>query len=417
MDGRKRLRNDKIEILIVEDSPTQAEQLKHILEQKDYRVSVANNGKAAMELLNEQRPMIIISDIIMPEMNGYQLCKKIKSDKNLKEISVILLTSLSDPTDVVRGLECGADNFITKPYDEKYLLSRINYILANKTLGENKKVELGVEIFFAGQKYFITSDRLQILNLLLSTYETAIQKNNELKKIEDELRRSNGQLEAANRELEAFSYSVSHDLRAPLRSIDGFSQALLEEYIDKLGGQGRDYLQRISAASQRMAQLIDDLLSLSRVTRSEMNRERVNLSLLVQTITEELRKVQPERRAEFAITPGLVSDGDMRLLKIALENLLGNAWKFTGKCPEARIEFGMIEYKDRPAYFVRDNGAGFDMAYAGKLFGAFQRLHSPSEFPGTGIGLATVQRIIHRHGGRIWAEGEVGKGAIFYFTL
>ncbi len=248
------------------------------------------------------------------------------------------------------------------------------------------------------------------------------------KKMEEEVRRLNIDLErriiertnelaAANKELEAFSYSVSHDLRAPLRSMDGFSQALLEEYTGKLDDQGKDYLGRIRAASQRMAQLIDDMLSLSRVTRSEMHRERVDMGAVAQSIAAELRRAQPERKAEFVVSPGLYADGDAHLLRIALENLLRNAWKFSGKKPEARIEFGVKEYDGRSAFFVRDNGAGFDMAYAGKLFGAFQRLHGMKEFPGTGIGLSIVMRIIHRHGGRIWAEGEVEKGATFYFTL
>ncbi len=417
MVAERRLRNDQVEILIAEDSPTQAEQLRHILEQHDYQVSVAGNGKEALDLINNNRPMIVITDIIMPHMDGYQLCKKIKSDENLKEIAVILLTSLSDPKDVVKGLECGADNFITKPYEERYLLSRIQYLLANWDLRHDEKIQMGVEIFFAGQKYFITSDRLQILNLLLSTYEAAIQKNFELKKIEDELRRLNEQLEVSNRELEAFSYSVSHDLRAPLRSIDGFSQALFEEYTGRLDDQGKDYLRRISAASQRMGQLIDDLLGLSRVTRSEMHRERVDISALVQSVSAELRRTQPERKVEFVVTPGIYADGDAHLLRIVLENLLGNAWKFTEKHRDAKIEFGVKEYGGRSAFFIRDDGAGFDMAYSEKLFGAFQRLHSPAEFPGTGIGLATVQRIIHRHGGQIWAEGKMEEGATFYFTL
>jgi len=224
-------------------------------------------------------------------------------------------------------------------------------------------------------------------------------------------------LEALNRELEAFSYSVSHDLRAPLRSIDGFSQSLLEDYAGRLDDTGRDYLCRVRAASQRMAQLIDDLLNLSRITRAEIYREEVDLSALARSIVAELQKSQPERPVEFTIAPGLAAEGDARLLRIALENLLNNAWKFTSKHPAARIEFGAMEQEGQTVYFIRDDGAGFDMAYADKLFGAFQRLHTASEFPGTGIGLATVQRIIHRHGGCVWARGEVERGATFYFTL
>lgn len=243
------------------------------------------------------------------------------------------------------------------------------------------------------------------------------QTNREMAREIAERKKAEEALEVANKELEAFSYSVSHDLRAPLRSIDGFSQALLEDYTERLDEQGRDYLHRVRAASQRMAQLIDDMLKLSRVTRAELSREEVDLSALAQEIAVELRRAQPGREVEFTVASGLRVHGDPKLLRIVIENLLGNAWKFTGKRSGARIEFGMTHRDGKPAYFVRDNGVGFDMAYAGKLFGAFQRLHDSREFPGTGIGLATVQRVIHKHGGRVWAEGEVEKGATFYFTL
>lgn len=223
--------------------------------------------------------------------------------------------------------------------------------------------------------------------------------------------------ETANRELESFSYSVAHDLRAPLRSIDGFSQALLEDYADALDDEGRKYLEYVRESAQQMAQLIDDLLNLSRVTRSEFHQEATDLSLIARGVAAELRRMEPDRSVDVTVANGLVAEGDERLLKIALENLIGNAWKFTGKRPDARIEFGAAAGDGRVVYFIRDNGAGFDMAYADKLFGVFQRLHAAHEFEGTGIGLATVQRIVRRHAGHIWAEGEVDRGATFFFTL
>lgn len=239
----------------------------------------------------------------------------------------------------------------------------------------------------------------------------------EIGKLNEDLKRRAVELEAVNKELETFTYSASHDLRAPLRRIDGFSLSLLEEYASKLEGGGKDFLRRIRGACQRMGELIDDLLNLSRVTRSEMRCGTVNLGAIARAVAGELRKSQPERDAEFVIVEDLSVDGDERLLRVVVENLLGNAWKFTGPCPQARIEFGMTQKDGKRVYFVRDNGAGFDMAHADRLFGPFQRLHEETEFPGTGIGLATVQRIIHRHGGRVWTESEVGKGATFFFTL
>jgi len=225
------------------------------------------------------------------------------------------------------------------------------------------------------------------------------------------------QLEAANKELESFSYSVSHDLRAPLRSMDGFSRILVEDYGDQLDPKARDYLQRISAASERMTTLIDDILELSRLSRQEMQRRLVNLSDVAATILADLRKHDPEREVRQLIHENALAEGDPGLLRILLENLLSNAWKFTSKHPTASIEFGVILEDQHPTYFVRDDGAGFDMTFADKLFGAFQRLHGATEFEGTGIGLATVQRIARRHGGKVWAEAEVEGGATFYFTL
>ena len=235
--------------------------------------------------------------------------------------------------------------------------------------------------------------------------------------LEERVRQRTMELESANKELEAFAYSVSHDLRAPLRSLDGFSQAVLEDYHEQLDEEGRDFLLRIRHASQRMGRLIDDLLKLSRLTRREMSKGYIDLSALARKAANDLRDGEPAREAEFSIMEELKAHADPALFAVVLENLLGNAWKYTSKKPSARIAFGKTDLKGEEVYYLEDNGAGFDMAYVDKLFGPFQRLHKDTEFPGTGIGLATVQRIIGRHGGRIWAEGAVDQGATFYFTL
>jgi light-regulated signal transduction histidine kinase (bacteriophytochrome) len=221
----------------------------------------------------------------------------------------------------------------------------------------------------------------------------------------------------ANNELESFSYSVSHDLRAPIRAINGFTHILLDEYNDKLDPDALKHLRRVSDAGRRMGELIDDILRLSRVTRSEIHRVPVDLSMLAQSVLGELQNTYKDRSVQVVIAAGLKVNADLNLMRILLENLLGNAWKFTQKHASARIEMGVTQRDNLVTYFVRDDGAGFDMAYVNKLFGAFQRLHDAAEFDGTGIGLATVQRIVNRHGGKVWAEGAVEQGATFYFTL
>jgi signal transduction histidine kinase len=235
--------------------------------------------------------------------------------------------------------------------------------------------------------------------------------------LEERVQERTAELTAVNQELEAFSYSVSHDLRAPLRSIDGFSNVLIEDYSEALDDIGKEHLGRVRKATQTMAVLIDDLLKLAKVTRAAIVRKKLDLTALAGSIAEETRRSEPDRQVEFVIEEGLMVEADAGLMRVVMENLIGNAWKYTSAHPTARIEFGACPHNGRPAFFVRDDGAGFDAAYANRLFGAFQRLHAATQFPGTGIGLATVRRIIQRHGGEVWAEGAVEKGATFYFSL
>lgn len=301
-----------------------------------------------------------------------------------------------------------------------------NVIETIKTTGNHKPFEMefmrrdGSRIpVLAGMAYLGGPEELtagMILDLTeRKTAEEEIQRLNE--ELEQRVVMRTAQLEASNKELESFAYSVAHDLRSPLRAIDGYAKFLLEDYGDRLDEEGREFLHRSRAASQRLGQLIDDLLELSRVTRADMDLTDVDLSSIARRISDDLLRSDPSRKAKFIIEPGVIAHGDERLLELVLQNLIGNAWKFTTKTEQARIEFGQLKEARTPTYFVRDNGAGFDMAYVDKLFKTFHRIHSPTEFPGTGIGLATVHRIIERHGGEVRAEGEVDNGATFYFSL
>lgn len=410
--------NQNVRILVVEDSRTQAQQLRYILEQQGYEVGVANNGVQALEMIPKLQPALIISDIVMPKMDGYELCRRIKNgDIAQKDIPIILVTTMSDPQDVIRGLECGADNFVLKPYDEQYLLGRVRYVLVNREMRRADESGMGVEIYFNGQRHFITADRLQILNLLMSTYEAAIQRNKELNRSQEVLQFLNAKLDNANKELESFSYSVSHDLRAPLRHIDGYLGLLEKHLADLLDEKGRDYLKVISKAAQNMGRLIDDLLAFSQMGRIEMMQRETDVELLIQ---ETIHVLQPElenRKIHWNIAPLPKVRADYAMLRQVFSNLLGNAAKYTRTKEVAEIEIGVKSTGKEDIFFVRDNGVGFDMQYVDKLFGVFQRLHRAEDFEGTGVGLANVRRIITRHGGRTWAEGKIDQGATIYFTL
>jgi signal transduction histidine kinase len=447
-----------VNILIVEDSPTQAEALSYTLTQRGYNVSIAPNGRKALNAIRKQRPTLVISDIVMPEMDGFDLCREIK--KNLKDIPVILLTALCDPADVLKGLECGADNFITKPYDENYLLARIHHILINAKLRSESKMQMGVELFFRGSKYFITSERQQILDLLLSTYETAVMKNMELKEVQEELEAVNGrlenmvqertrallaemeerkkaeeqvrrlnveleqrirertaQLEEANEDLKSFSYSISHDLKSPLRWISGFSQILLQKHGEELNEESKALVDKIIGSTETMQMLINGILKFSRAGQTEITLTDIDTNNMVKGIVEELAAGAGGRDIRFKIDALLPAVSDALVVRQIFYNLLSNAVKFTRGKEHAEIEVGGSEKEGEKIYYVKDNGAGFDPRYAEKLFCVFQRLHSTNEFEGTGIGLAIVKRFINKLSGRVWAEGAVGQGATFYFTL
>jgi light-regulated signal transduction histidine kinase (bacteriophytochrome) len=283
-------------------------------------------------------------------------------------------------------------------------------VLVNREMRQAEQPGMGLEIYFNAQRHFITADRLQILNLLLSTYDAAIQQNRDLQA-------ANRELDSANKELEAFSYSVSHDLRAPVRHIDGYAKLLIEEFSDQIPAGARQFLDKVHHSAQRLGNLIDDLLSFSRLSRQPLAKRTVNLAALVQQTIEDLDINQDERKVDLRVGPLLHCAGDPSLLRQVFTNLLSNALKFSRTRNPAVIEVGCNEADGEVTCFVRDNGVGFDMKYAPRIFGVFHRLHREEDFEGTGVGLSIVQRIIHRHGGRVWVEAKLDEGATFYFTL
>ncbi len=404
-------------ILAVEDSLVQAKRLEHFFKEHGIMYKLFTNAEEALNAVLIEKPELIISDIVMPGMDGYEFCKKIKSTTDLLNIPVILLTSLQDPQDIIKGLQAGADNFITKPYDEKYLLSRIQHLLINREIRYTGSAEMVIELVFRGEKYHINSDKKQILDLLLSVYEAAIQRNDELIATKAQLEIANENLKQSNQDLEAFSRSVSHDLKSPLNGIIGFSDFLLEYNENNLSENSKEWLTIINQSAWKMSNLIQDLLQFSRSGLVEIVQEPVNLSEIANDVIENILKTDTSRNVNFIVEPELKTKADPKMIRIVLENLIGNAYKYSGLNAEAEIKFGKNDYYGQVAFYVSDNGAGFDINKADKLFQPFQRFHSSDEFKGTGVGLSTVKKIIEKHGGQIWAESEVGKGSTFHFTL
>jgi hypothetical protein len=391
-------------ILVAEDSPTQAERLRLLLEEEGYRVELARSGAEGLEKVRSAPPDLVISDVMMPVMDGYAFCNAVKSADDTRRIPFIFFTERHAPRDIIEGLLRGADNFIPKSSTDEYLLQRVRRIF--EQLEHRRTGQLNVEIVVrVGDRQIpVSADKQQIFELLIATLE--------------ETGRANEQLAALNGELETFSYSVSHDLRAPLRHISGFVDLLRQDASASLDEASRGHLARIDKAIRHMAQLIDDLLAFSRMGRADLLRRNVDLAALVGEVLEELREASPGRDVLFRTGALPEVAGDPALLRVVLVNLLSNALKYTRPRERAEVEIGSVPgHHGEVVVFVRDNGVGFDMQYADRLFGVFQRLHRSDEFEGTGIGLATVRRIIHRHGGRTWAEGESGRGATFYFSL
>ncbi len=386
---------DPKKILAVDDSLTYLEEIASQLRQDGYNVVPARSGEEALELLSVQTVDCILLDLVMPGLSGHETCRRIKGSSAWRDIPLIMHTAMEEQDAMIEGINAGADDYIAKSSDSEVLRARIRAQLRRKQFEDENR-----------------SIREQLLQKELEVVAA-----NSARELAETRVVLTGELERKNKELETFSYSVSHDLRAPLRAIAGFSQVLVDDHRGKLDQEARELLDHIQTAARRMGCLIDDLLKLARTSRQALTSETVNLSVLAQEIALQLQGSEPRRQVLFTIAPNVVVDGDQGLLRVVLENLLGNAWKFTAKRENACIEFGAQRRVSQQVYFVRDNGAGFNMKYADKLFGPFQRFHYESDFPGTGIGLATVERIIHRHGGKIWAESEVGQGATFYFVL
>ncbi len=420
-----------MKILIVDDSPGNQRLLRAVLEDEDYEVVVASDGLAALELLKrEQNVDAIISDILMPRMDGYRLCYEVRKSESWHSLPFIFYTATyTSPSDEKLCYDLGGDKYLQKPAPAETILTALQEAMTNswrnqpylglplsesdvtKEYSERLVAKLeakNVELAQAKQRLEETNRRLQ-------------QAGDDLKKANEDLelrvRQRTSELQSANEKLEAFSYSVSHDLRTPLWVIGNFSETVLNNAGPKLDPQDAKHLQKIHLSARRLSSLIEAMLELSHVSNAPLYRLPVDLTAMASEVIAELRQSETERNVEIQIAPGLTTTGDQRLLRTALMNLLANAWKFTSKSPGARIEFGKSKDTVNSPYFVRDNGAGFDMAFANKLFTAFQRLHTRSDFEGSGIGLSTVQRIIQRHGGKIWAEGAPDKGATFYFTL
>lgn len=418
------------QILVVEDSLTQLEQLKYILEQNNYLVKTASNGQLAQDILQREPVDLVISDILMPEMDGYELCNWIKTNQDLKETAVMLLTSLSDPKDVIRGLQAGADNFLTKPYNEHFLISRISYILLNKEIRKTSHIsDAGIDVFFGGQKYFINSDKMQIIDLLLSTYENAIHKNGELAEankqlmnMHREIAKKNLLLEKLNEDKNKFLRIAAHDLRNPISAILSFSTMLIEDLSAKMQGEQKEFLEIIRQSSEFMLQLLNELLDIAVIESGNLilNTETHDLVKVIADNVSLNRVIANKKKIniDFSTTMDELNlIVDRIKIEQILNNLISNAIKYS--FPESNINISLSREEKDAIITITDRGTGIPPEDMPKLFQPFAK-RSPGGTAGeksTGLGLSIVKKIIEAHNGKITAESTVGEGSVFKVYL
>ncbi|SFF51406.1 Signal transduction histidine kinase [Duganella sp. CF458] len=447
MDSSYDIAPDELEILIVEDSPTQAERLRRLIRSSGYKARVAANGKLALGEIHEYKPHLVLSDIVMPEMNGYELCRAIKADPALRDIPVILVTSLTDPKDIIRGIECGADNFIRKPYAEDYLLNRIGQMLVNQKLRKNSSMEVGIALYLGDQKHFINAERQQILDLLISTYEQAVQVNSELQARERQVIELNmrlahhaGELETINREIalknlelaeasrmkSAFIANMSHELRTPLNAIIGFTGALLMKLPGPLTDEQDRQLNTIRASARHLLSLINDILDVAKIEAGKVTLtvESVHCQQLMGEVADTLRPLAAQKGLEVFIEmpePPIVLQTDRRALAQIIINLANNAIKFTEK---GMVRLALSQRTDEEQaliteFSVTDSGSGIKEEDQAKLFQAFSQLDNTStrHAEGAGLGLYLSQNLANLLGGSLFFSSDFGKGSTFTLAL
>ncbi|MBJ6801963.1 hybrid sensor histidine kinase/response regulator [Geomonas propionica] len=406
-----------MKVLVVDDSRNDRKIIRYNFEWHGCHVVEAANGKQGLEVAAAELPDLIISDCLMPAMDGFRFLHELKKFQELSRIPFIFYSAIyTGSREAELAASLGATAFLEKPMRPDELWDEVGRLWAAELASERETEPrpMHEEEFLRDYSQVVATRLEEKVRELTEENESLLRLNGEL---ERRVVERTTQLESANRDLEMFSYSVSHDLRAPLRHLEGFSQALTEEYAAKLNTIGNDYLDRIRRSSRRMADMLDAILELSRSARGKLAKEDVDLSALAREVAGQLARSQPEREVDVRVAEGMTARGDARFLKVVLEHLVGNAWKFTQPKEQAVVEIFPTEWEGRSAFAVRDNGTGFDMAYADKLFSPFQRMHSQDEFPGRGIGLAIVKRIVSRHGGKVKIEAEVGQGTTVTFTV